>query len=90
MPASLRRVAAHQVGSAEAGVTLVTQCSLDRMDRLLPLLAAWDGPLVAAVLCFDGERSGRVPQRDGHSQLRALLAQVPTRHAGWRFGTPMN
>ena len=86
MPASLRRVAAHQVGSAEAGVTLVTQCSLDRMDRLLPLLAAWDGPLVAAVLCFDGERSGRVHQRDGHAQLRALLAQVPTRHAVCRIG----
>ena len=74
MPAALRRVATHQVGSSEAGVTLVTQCSLDRMNRLLPLLAAWDGPLVAAVLCFDGERSDRVPQRDGHSQLRALLA----------------
>lgn len=86
MPAALRRVATHQVGSSEAGVTLVTQCSLDRMNRLLPLLAAWDGPLVAAVLCFDGERSDRVPQRDGHSQLRALLAQVPTRHALCRIG----
>ena len=47
------------------------------------------GPVLAmhtAVLCFDGERSGRVPQRDGHAQLRALLAQVPTRHAVCRIG----
>ena len=80
MPATLRlrgvRIAPG--ASAESHCTLVTQCSLDRLDRLVALARHWPGTYVAAVLAFDGSTGRRVPIRVAQEQVRSAAARIAT------------
>jgi hypothetical protein len=63
----------HEDGAS--AVTLVTQCSLDRLPRLRVLLSAWGGAASIAVF-LDAPESSEASV-DGESCVRAMLASLP-------------
>ena len=75
---SLRLRALHNLGeeAAPPSCTIVTQCSLDRLDKLVAQAAHWPGDMVGAVLSFDGASGERVPRRVAEQRVREACARI--------------
>jgi hypothetical protein len=74
MPVSLRRVlnaAPADRRPDAAGVTVVTQCSVDRLPRLQQLAKAWGGAVSAAVY-VEGEPGGAA---EGEVRIKAEISR---------------
>lgn len=64
-------------GVADDGhCTLVTQCSLDRLDRLVAQATHWPGTLAAAVLAFDGASGEPIRIGAARRRVRAAVERI--------------
>jgi hypothetical protein len=74
----LRLRSVHTVEGAadDCHCTLVTQCSLDRLDRLVAQALHWPGSLSAAVLAFDGASGTPVALGVARERVRAAVERI--------------
>ena len=73
----LKHVRTYDTGEAgEDSCTLVTQCSIDRLGRLITQAAHWRGAVAAAVVAYDGATGEHVAVREARRRIEAAVVEI--------------